>query len=104
MDTLNLQKEIDSSRAAGMEWISIPELDARLETLGYRRDPDSRCVCVTKNLTTGNTYPCVTWDVQEIDTGMSAFHVNARRDERFRKLQELRFNTFAVLGGKYISL
>jgi hypothetical protein len=46
----------------------------------------------------GESYPCVTTGVSETDTGLSAFHVHARRDANFDKLQEMRLSgkLFAV--------
>lgn len=101
---LELATEVKHSLEHGMRQVSMPALDAELQALGYKRTPGSQCACVARNMTTGNTYPCVTWGVQEIDTGMSACHYMARRDANFERLQELRFSTFAVARGQYVSI
>ena len=102
--SIGLTLEVKRTLEYGGRQVSMATLDAELEALGYRRAPDSRCTCIAKNMSTGNTYPCVTWGVQEIDTGMSAFHYMARRDANFTRLQELRFSTFAVARGQYVSV
>lgn len=99
-----LDREIESSLKAGMRQVSLQQLDAELVALGYVRDTDTRCACTAKNLTTGNTYPCVTFGVKESDSGLSAFHVAARRDDNFRRLQELRFWTFVVSRGSIVAV
>lgn len=101
---LGLNVEIESSLHAGMRQVTLRELDAELKALGYQRALDMRASCIAKNMDTGNTYPCVTYGVSEVDTGMSAFHVNARRDERFKALQELRRWTFVVQRGAIVGV
>ncbi len=99
-----LQSEIDRSLAAGMRQVTMRELDAELNALGYEREPDSRAAGTAKNLDTGNTYPSVTWGTREADTKQSAFHVDSRRDDRFKRLQELRRWTFVVSRGSIVSV
>ncbi len=99
-----LYTEVKHSHECGMEQLTMATLDARLAELGYKRESDSRCTCIARNLTTGNSYPCVTYGVKESDTGMSAFHFEARRDDKFKALQALRFNAFAVVRGQYVSI
>jgi len=99
-----LQREIQTSLVAGMRQVTMAQLDAELQALGYSRMPNSRCACIATNGRTANTYPCVTYGLRENGTGLSAFHVDARRDARFRALQQLRFVTFAVVRGSYISI
>ena len=57
----------------------------------------------------GQTYPSLSTGIKEADTGRSAFHVDARRDTKFRTLQELRFEVGlytvlkgAILGGQQL--
>ena len=99
-----LAAEIAVSLAAGMRRVTVAELDRELADLGYRRGKDSRCTCTAQNMATGNHYPCTTYGVDEADTGMSAFNVDARRDANFKALQALRFNTFAVSQGRMVSV
>ncbi len=54
----------------------------------------------------GISYPSVTTGIREADTGMSAFHVDARRDANFAKLQQMRLSGeyFAVSRGAILEL
>lgn len=99
-----LTREIETSLAAGMERLTLAQVDARLKALGYRRELDMRAAGVARNLTTGNMYPSVSFGIAEVDTGMSAFHFKARRDANFKALQAMRYNTFAVIRGAYLGL
>lgn len=73
------------------------ELDDMIDRLGYRRDPASRCAGISTYLATGRTFQNVNFRVREKDTGMSAFHYLARRDQNFQQLQDLREMTFCVV-------
>lgn len=95
----DLAREVADSLKSGMRQMSMAEYRAALAQLGYEIDPDSRCACIAKNMTTGNTYPNVNWTPREIDTKRSAFHFESRRDANFKSLQELRFWTFVVQRG-----
>jgi len=50
--------------------------------------------------------PTLSTGIKEADTGRSAFHVEARRDAKFRALQKLRFDVglYAVLGAAIMDL
>lgn len=52
----------------------------------------------------GESYPCCTTGIDEIDTGLSFANCDARRDTNFRALQELRASgeLFAVTNDGYI--
>ncbi len=54
----------------------------------------------------GRSYPCLSTGIMEADTGRSAFHGEARRDAKFRRLQALRFDVglYAVVGGTIMDL
>lgn len=94
-----LATEIQNRESSGMAMLDWREYQHRLANIGYEIESDSRTPCRAKNMSTGNTYPCVTWGVRERDTKMSAFHVDARRDENFERLQTFRRYTFAVVKG-----
>lgn len=99
-----LRIEVESALRAGMKLVSLAELDEMIDQLGYARDKSMRCTCIAKNLATGNTYPNVSFGVREKDTKRSAFHFESRRDENFKKLQEIRFDTFSVVRDQWLSL
>jgi hypothetical protein len=54
----------------------------------------------------GKSYPCVASGICETGTGLSAFHVHARRDANLARLQEMRLGGkyFAVSGGAILEL
>lgn len=100
----NTEREFSALVKAGVERVRLLELDTRLEVLGYEREPDSRCAGIAKNMTTGNTYKCVTWSVRERDTKQSAYHYQSRRDARFKKMQQLRQAVFVYARGCIITI
>lgn len=62
------------------------ELTERLRSLGYSISPLSSSYL--NNLNPGPPYKARSIYVIESDTGLSAFHVDARRDLNFRILQD----------------
>lgn len=93
----NLRIEVEKAIECGMSMVSRTELDSMIKKLGYVRDKESRCACIARNLTTGNTYPNVNFGVIEKDTGRSAFHFESRRDANFQALQKIRMDIFCVV-------
>ena len=100
----SLAVEIAFELAGGAEQVTVAELDRRLANLGYKRYKITIASGTARNLSTGNTYPSTTYGLKEIDTGMSAFHFTARRDEKFKALQKLRSKIFAVRAGRMITI
>jgi hypothetical protein len=96
-----LKKEVTHALQAGMVLVAPATLDEMLEGLGYIRDRSMRCVGVSTNLSNGNRFPNIHFVVKEKDTGRGAMHYEARRDENFSKLQELRRNIFCVVGNSW---
>lgn len=99
-----LEREIAAMLKAGGRQVSMVAMRAELLELGYELEMDMRASGVARNLTTGNSYPSVTYGVREIDTRMSAFHFQARRDPNFKALQAWRFWTFAVVRGAMVTV
>ncbi|WP_454887941.1 hypothetical protein [Sphingomonas oryzagri] len=97
----SLRDELDHRARDGDHPMSIGALAGAFRAIGYTLDRSLDCRCMSKWMTgprAGQSYPCVTTGIREIDTGLSAFHVSARRDTRFDKLQEMR------LSGKYFAV
>jgi hypothetical protein len=88
----------------GEERISVAELDRRLKALGYKRNMSTACVGPVYCLNTGVVYTGINYNVVEIDTGMSFAHYQARRDARFKELQEMRQRVFCVVNGRILSV
>ena len=98
-----LQAEIARRKARGSTRITLHELSERLAALGYRLERGMSARCMARILTgpdAGTTYPCMTYAVSEADTGHSAFHFEARRDENFEQLQRLRRDDSWYVVGK----
>jgi hypothetical protein len=101
-----LQAEIERRISSGAERITVAELQRRLLAIGYKLDKGSACTCMARWLTgeaVGTSYPCKTYDVKQADNGLSAFNINARRDDNFRKLQAMRSEErFYIVSGGYM--
>lgn len=50
----------------------------------------------------GATYQCRSLTVHESDTGRSAYHVDARRDQRFWSMMDLRGTTCSLIGSEVV--
>ena len=97
-----LQREIAAREAEGQKRLSVAAMDAEFRRLGYHLDRSLDCRGTAQYVSgprAGESYPCVTTGLKEFDTGLSAFNVSARRDARFREVQALRQNVFAVSRG-----
>lgn len=103
MTPLDLQNEIARRDASGCERLSVAGMADRFARLGYRLDRTLDCRGVARYMTddgeTLASYPCVTTGVKEADSGLSAFNVDARRDDTFRAMQTLRQTVYAVTRG-----
>jgi hypothetical protein len=100
-----LEEELAFRATRGERPITVQHLNELLRRLGYRLDRDMDCRCMSRWMTgprAGESYPCITTSIKEIDTGVSAFHFEkARRDKNFRALQDMRGSGryFAVTRG-----
>jgi hypothetical protein len=100
----HLEKELADRRANGQTPVTLTQMKQILGNLGYRLDRSMDCRHVARYMAgpkAGRSYPAISTGIKEIDTGKSAFHFEARRDDNFKKLQEMRFNEscFAVVHG-----
>lgn len=91
----------------GRELLSIAEFGRRFAALGYTVDRSMDCRAPAKYLTgplAGESYLCCTTGINEADTGLSAFHYQARREDNFRKMQELRNSICAISRGAILEV
>lgn len=100
----SLQTETDYRLACGQEQLSVEEFGRRFLELGYCLHRMDDCHCTAQYLDSGRTYPCTTTGLLEADTRKRAFNVEARRDARFREMQELRGKIFAVSRGRILEV
>lgn len=100
----SLQTEIDYRLSVGRQQLSVEEFGARFLELGYHLHRMDDCHCVAQYLDSGRTYPCTTTGLLEDDTRKRAFNVEARRDDKFRAMQKLRGEIFAVSRGRILEV
>lgn len=104
-----LQRELERRRARGYAPVTVAEMKARLAHLGYKLDRTMDCVGTPRYMAgphAGESYPAIVTGVREIDTNLSFANVDARRDENFEALQQLRFegSLFAVIRGRLLEI
>jgi hypothetical protein len=87
----------------------VKDLNKTLKNLGYRLDRSEDCKGISRVYPFNPdeeeySYLCCTTGIKEIDSGMSAFHYQAKRDANFKQLQAMRLSGeyFAVLKNGYI--
>jgi hypothetical protein len=101
--------EVERRKRRGYAPKTLRQLNASLGRLGYRLDRSCDCLSVNRYITgenAGESYPAINAYVVESDTGLSFAHVSARRDENYRRLQELRFSgeLYAVVRGRVLEI
>ncbi|MDF0545248.1 hypothetical protein PX699_23110 [Sphingobium sp. H39-3-25] len=104
-----LTNELAARAAEGWHPVTLSQIKQQLRDLGYALDRTLDCRSSARIMTgprAGQTYPSLSTGIKEADTGRSAFHVDARRDTRFRTLQNLRFEVglYTVLNGAILDL
>lgn len=102
-----LQAEIEYRRSIGCEVVSVAEMARRFEALGYRLDRSMDCRSAARYMTgprAGQSYPACSTGVVEADTGLRAWNVDARRDDRYRAMQQLRQDVCAISRGALLEV
>lgn len=97
-----LEAELERRKNQPEQHVTLDEIKRRLAELGYTLDRSMDCRSMARIISgrgAGNSYPCCTTGIREADTGMSAFHYQARRDDNFRALQALRGTIYTVIRG-----
>lgn len=92
---------------SGTRQLSLAQFKAEFAALGYRFDASMACKSVARYVTgprAGETYPANSWYPVQSDDGLSAWNVDARRDDKFKALQKLRNDVFAVHAGYVIEV
>jgi hypothetical protein len=88
-----------AAKINGQKILTVREFGQQFKSLGYKLDRTMDCQGLSRYMTgehAGESYPVITTSVKEIDTGMSAFHYQARRDDNFRAMQKLRGEICAI--------
>ena len=105
----SLEIELAARAALGQRPTTVAHIGAVLGALGYRLDRSMDCKSLARYMQgprTGQSYPVITTGIKEADTGRSFVHFESRRNDNFKKLQELRFNQelFAVVRGHILEI
>jgi hypothetical protein len=87
----NLEKEVAYRSALGMIVLSLPELESKVRELGYRFD--------VREPKVQSSFPMKALRPIQLDDGICFADENARRDERFYELTEIRNQFVAVHDG-----
>jgi hypothetical protein len=100
-----LAAEVAYKCSNGSRQVTLKQIDAALRAIGYRLDRSGDCHSRNRYLSgprAGHSYPAVNLQVVQASDGLSAMHVDARRDARFEALQAMRFTEalFAVHRGR----
>lgn len=98
--TLNrIQEERDRRISNGHIHCTIHKLEQLYIGLGYKFDRSMDCRGNASYVTcpyAGISYPALTLYPIQIDNGLSAWNVDARRDDNFKAMQAMRNTHFAV--------
>lgn len=97
----------DIARIEGTRIVSVATLAAKYAALGYTLDRSMDARSMARYVTgphAGLSYPCVTTGLRESDTGRSAWHVDARRDDNFKAMQRLRGEVVAISRGALLEV
>ena len=86
-----LAAEVAFRLAIGWRQVSLKEFDAALGALGYRLDRSGDCPQISRGgAGQVQCYPMTYMQVRQISDGKTAWNVDARRDENFKRLQAMR--------------
>jgi hypothetical protein len=102
-----LANEIAWRDRNGYRRLTVAGMERVFNELGYQLDRSMDCWDTARWLTgerAGLTYPCISTGIVEADTGISAFHVDARRDNNYRDMQRLRQEVYAVVRGAILEV
>jgi len=102
-----LNAEIAYRDSLGLERLTVTEFCQRFAALGYRVNRADDCRSNARHMTgprAGESYPACSTGLNEIDTGLRAWNRDARRDERFRAMQELRGQIYAITDGAILEV
>jgi hypothetical protein len=98
----SIEKEIAFREKLGLIKVPFAQLKAMIREIGYRFDPDMACKSLARYMTgerAGESYPSNSLKPVQLDDGLSFSHFEARRDENFKRLTEIRNTHYSVHGG-----
>lgn len=105
MDTL--ENEVAYRLAQGYRQVSFEQFKAEYAALGYTFDRSCDCRGIARHMTgpqAGLSYPCTSLYPVQIDNGLSAWNVDARRDDNYQAFRTLRNSLFAIVQGRIVEV
>lgn len=105
MDTL--ENEIAYRLAQGDRQVSFEQFKAEYAAIGYTFDRTCDVRSITRYMTgerAGQSYPYLGLYPIQTDNRLSAWHVDARRDDNYQAFKVLRNSLFAVIQGRIVEV
>ena len=100
--TEGTNREYEEMLKAGCTPYSWAELLNAISALGYALD--RTLGFVYNNMSNKNKYRAKSIGIIEADTKLHFSHLEARRDENYKRLQELRVDAVCIYGGRIVEL
>lgn len=105
MDTL--ENEIAYRLSQGYRQVSFEQFKAEYAAIGYTFDRTSDVRSIARYMTgerAGQSYPYLGLYPIQIDNRLSAWNVDARRDENYQAFRALRNSLFSVVNGRIVEI
>ena len=93
----NTEREVSRLVKAGARQVSFADMQSAFAEIGYKFDRSMDCRASATDCNTGDTFPNLALYPVQIDNGLSAWNIDARRDTNFIRLQALRNEIFSVV-------
>ena len=105
MDTL--ENEIAHRLSQGYRQVSFEQFKTEYAAIGYTFDRTSDVRSIARYMTgerAGQSYPYLGLYPVQIDNRLSAWNVDARRDDNYQAFRALRHSLFAIVQGRIVEV
>lgn len=105
MDTL--ENEMSYRLSQGYRQVSFEQFKAEYAAIGYTFDRTSDVRSIARYMTgerAGQSYPYLGLYPIQTDNGLSAWNVDARRDNNYQAFKVLRDSLFAIIQGRIVEV
>ena len=89
-ETMDTKKEVKRLIDGGMTQLDKENFLSTLSDLGYKTKESFNYINNLNEI----TYKAKSFMITEINTGLSFANIDARRDKNFKRLQQIRFDSF----------
>ena len=103
----SIEQEVAYRVQQGQRHLSFQAFKEAYAQIGYKFDRSSDCKGIARYMTgerAGVGYPCLSLYPIQIDNGLSAWNVDARRDNNYQAFKVLRNSLFAVIQGRIVEV